>query len=298
MDSALLREREAFKRRAMAVPTVENKSAKKSDGSRDKKKSALGAQSQSAKAKQEVAQMKAAATTSSMSAGSSSYKFGVLAKIVRHMKSRHMDGEDHRLNLDEILDETNQLDVSNKVKAWLLTEALKSNPKIDVADDGTYVYKPPYDIMSKKALMKMLRRHDLRGMGGIFLEDVQESLPKSENILRRLTEEEKILVVQRTVDKKKVVFFHDHTSDFKVDEEFQKLWRSVAVEGLDDAKIDEYLDKQGIKSMTDQGAAGRKVMQKKLRKKPARRRAKPKDNEHMADVLEDYNEMTADKHGD
>ena len=34
------------------------------------------------------------------------------------------------------------------------------------------------------------------------------------------------------------------------------LWRSVAVEGLDDAKIDEYLDKQGIKSMTDQGAAG------------------------------------------
>ena len=120
MDSALLKEREAFKRRAMAVPTVENKSAKKSDGSRDKKKSALGAQSQSAKAKQEVAQMKAAATTSSMSAGSSSYKFGVLAKIVRHMKSRHMDGEDHRLNLDEILDETNQLDVSNKVKVSLV----------------------------------------------------------------------------------------------------------------------------------------------------------------------------------
>ena len=164
-----------------------------------------------------------------------------------------------------------------------------------MADDGTYIYKPPYDIMSKKALMKMLRRYDLRGMGGVFLEDIQESLPKFENIIRRLTEEDKILVVQRTVDKKKVVFFNDHTSDFKVDEEFQKLWRSVAVEGLDDAKIDEYLDKQGIKSMTDQGAAGRKVMQKKLRKKPARRRARPKDNEHMADVLEDYNEMTAEK---
>ena len=123
MDSALLKEREAFKRRAMAVPTVENKAAKRSDGSRDtkdkKKSAALGAQSQSAKAKQGLAQMKAAAaatTTSSLGAGSSSYKFGVLAKIVRHMKSRHMEGEDHRLNLDEILDETNQLDVSHKVK--------------------------------------------------------------------------------------------------------------------------------------------------------------------------------------
>ena len=182
-----------------------------------------------------------------------------------------------------------------KSQAWLSTEALKNNPKIDVADDLTYIYKPPYDIMSRKALLKMLRRHDLKGMGGVFLEDIQESLPKCDNIIRRLTEEDKILIVQRTVDKKKVVFFHDHTSDFIVDEEFQKLWRSVAVEGLDDAKIDEYLDKQGIKSMTDQGAAGRKVMQKKIRKKPARRRVKPKDNEHMGDVLEDYSELTAEK---
>lgn len=30
-----------------------------------------------------------------------------------------------------------------------------------------------------------------------------------------------------------------------VDEEFQKLWRSVAVDAMDDAKIDEYLEKQG-----------------------------------------------------
>ena len=134
MDSALLKEREAFKRRAMAVPTVENKAAKRSDGSRDtkdKKKSAtLGAQSQSAKAKQEMAQMKAAAAATTSSSigglGSSSYKFGVLAKIVRHMKSRHMEGEDHRLNLDEILDETNQLDVSNKVKVSLSIESIES----------------------------------------------------------------------------------------------------------------------------------------------------------------------------
>lgn len=38
-----------------------------------------------------------------------------------------------------------------------------------------------------------------------------------------------------------------------IEVEFQKLWRSVAVEGIDDNKIEEYLEKQGITSMQDQG---------------------------------------------
>jgi len=48
-------------------------------------------------------------------AGSTQYKFGVLAKIVKHMKARHQEGDDHPLTLEEILDETNQLDVGSKV---------------------------------------------------------------------------------------------------------------------------------------------------------------------------------------
>ena len=35
-----------------------------------------------------------------------------------------MEGEDHPLSLDEILDETNQLDSSTATKQWLVTEAL------------------------------------------------------------------------------------------------------------------------------------------------------------------------------
>lgn len=50
------------------------------------------------------------------STGSSQYRFGVLAKIVKHMKTRHQEGETYPLTLEEILDETNQLDVGNKVK--------------------------------------------------------------------------------------------------------------------------------------------------------------------------------------
>lgn len=49
--------------------------------------------------------------------GSSQYKFGVLAKIVKHMKTRHQDGDDHPLTIEDILDETNQLDIGSSVKA-------------------------------------------------------------------------------------------------------------------------------------------------------------------------------------
>lgn len=48
--------------------------------------------------------------------GSSQYRFGVLLKIVKHMKTRHQDGDTHPLTIEDILDETNQLDVGVKVK--------------------------------------------------------------------------------------------------------------------------------------------------------------------------------------
>lgn len=73
-----------------------------------------------------------------------------------------------------------------------------------------------------------------------------------------------------------------------IEEEFQKLWRSVAVDGIDDNKIEEYLEKQGIRSMQDTSL---KVMPKmKPRKGGAKKRTfkKPRDNEHLKDVLETY----------
>lgn len=44
-----------------------------------------------------------------MGGGSSQFKFAVLSKIVRHMRHRHMEGEDMPLKLEEMLDETNQV---------------------------------------------------------------------------------------------------------------------------------------------------------------------------------------------
>lgn len=58
--------------------------------------------------------------------GSTNYRFGVLAKIVKHMRIRHLDGDDHMLTLDDILDETNQLDIGSSVKN--VCQPLSANP--------------------------------------------------------------------------------------------------------------------------------------------------------------------------
>eukprot|EP00099_Drosophila_melanogaster_P015114 NP_523923.1 transcription factor IIEbeta, isoform A [Drosophila melanogaster] len=283
MDPALLREREAFKKRAMATPTVEKKSKPDrpappppSDDSRRKMRPPNAPRLD--------------ATTYKTMSGSSQYRFGVLAKIVKFMRTRHQDGDDHPLTIDEILDETNQLDIGQSVKNWLASEALHNNPKVEASPCGTkFSFKPVYKIKDGKTLMRLLKQHDLKGLGGILLDDVQESLPHCEKVLKNRSAE--ILFVVRPIDKKKILFYNDRTANFSVDDEFQKLWRSATVDAMDDAKIDEYLEKQGIRSMQDHGL--KKAIPK--RKKAANKKRqfkKPRDNEHLADVLEVYEDNT------
>jgi len=201
-----------------------------------------------------------------------------------------MEGEDHPLTLEEILDETSQLDVGAKTRQWLQMEALNNNPKIKACDDGTsYMFKPPFELRNRKSLINLLKRRDLNGEGGVYRDDVNESLAKAEKIIQNLIFDGKILEIPRPCDKKKVLFYHDHTTDFDVDEEFIKQWRCVSVDGIDDNKIEEYLSKQGISAMQDQGF--KKFVAPKRKKGGGNRKKRlPKDNEHLLDVLEDYSE--------
>lgn len=243
MDPALLRERELFKKRALSTPIVDKKKQEKEPIKDEPPKKKPKPSLVSTGPKLDIVNYKTMT-------GSTQYKFGVLAKIVKHMKARHQEGDDHPLTLEEILDETNQLDVGSKVKQWLQTEALTQNPKIEVTD-GRFVFKPMYKIKDKKSLLRLLKQHDLKGLGGILLEDIQESLPHCDKHLKNLQNE--ILYIIRPLDKKKIIFYNDKTAQFPIDEEFQKLWRAVAVDAMDDQKIDEYLEKQGIRSMQDHG---------------------------------------------
>lgn len=87
---------------------MEKKKSEKSDSSKDEKKKSKTSSVPTAP--------KLDINTYKTATGSSQYRFGVLAKIVKHMRTRHQDGDMHPLTLEEILDETNQLDVGSKVK--------------------------------------------------------------------------------------------------------------------------------------------------------------------------------------
>lgn len=281
MDPALLRERELFKKRAHALPTIEKKNKDSSSSSTSSK----DASKQKSRPSSSSGPRMDATNYKTMS-GSSQYRFGVLAKIVKHMRTRHQEGDDHPLSLEDILDETNQLDIGNSVKNWLQNEALRNNPKLEVTPEGEFVFKAVYKLRDGKSLIKLLRHQDLKGIGGVLLDDVQESLPHCEKVLKARANE--IVTITRPIDKKKVLFYNDRTCNFYVDDEFQKLWRSVTVDAMDDNKIEEYLEKQGIRSMQDQGP--KKPMIPKRKKNPIKKKTfkRPRDNEHLADVLEIY----------
>lgn len=164
-----------------------------------------------------------------------------------------------------------------------------NNPKIEVIDGNSFIFKPVYRIKDGKSLMKLLKSQDLKGLGGILLEDVQESLPHCEKVLKNRASE--IVYITRSTDKKKILFYNDKTANMVIDEEFQKFWRAVTVDAMDDGKIDEYLEKQGIRSMQDHGIKKALIPKRKKGQMKKKQFKRPRDNEHLADVLEIYEDQ-------
>ena len=289
MDPALLKERELFKKKALLNVTVECRKREKKSADQD---SEIVSKKKIKKEEKEHGSSRASFSKDPFLyktySGSSSFNFSVLAKIVKHMKQRHLDGDNEPLPLDEILDETNQLDISMRQKTWLMNEALKNNPKIEVTEDGKFLYKPTFQLKDRKSLLRLLDKYDQRGLGGISLEDIQESLPNADRAIKMLNDN--IIMITRPMDKKKILFYNDKNLQFKVDEEFQKLWRGVTVDSLDEQKIEEYLEKHGITSMQELGVKKFNTVQK--RKKPTIKKPRliKKHNEHMADILQDYSQ--------
>lgn len=62
--------------------------------------------------------------------------------------------------------------------------------------------------------------------------------------LQHLSLQNEIIYVTRPADKRKVMFYNDKSAQLDLDEDFQKLWRSISVDGMDNDKIKEYLEKQ------------------------------------------------------
>lgn len=279
MDPSLLKDRAEFKKRALSQPVVEKKKPSTTQlpppdhGPLKKKHKPSVAKPE----KDTPFDYKTAIPPAQQN------KFGALAKVVNYLKVRHHRGDSHPLTIEDVLDEAGLSETAGKYKQWLATEALINNPKVEVVNGSTFLFKPKLPIRNRNGLLRLLDKYDTRGLGGVLMDDVDEAVPNAQKAVEKLKDQ--ILIVTRP-DKKKILFYNDQACHFTVDEEFQKLWRGVAVEGMDEKKIDEYLGKQGITSMQDIGMS--KGLQKRkgpVKKKP---RSFKKLNEHLTDVLVDY----------
>ena len=286
MDPALLREREAFKKKALANPTVESRKRKEVESPDLARKKSKKDASSSSKPTPAIDALNYKLITKA----SLTENFTALTKIIRKMKERFRDGDAEALTLDELLEETNQLDLSQRHKNWLV-DALSNNVKVEPTQDGKFAFKPTFPkLRDSKSILRLLDEYDRKGKGGILLEEIEESLPKADKYISRLGDQ--ILIIVRPVDKKKVVFYNEKSLlPTKIDEEFQKLWRSVAVDSLDETKIEEYLEKQGLSTMQDLNS--RKSLPIQKRKKVTSKKGKnfKKTNTHVSDILQDYSDQ-------
>jgi transcription initiation factor TFIIE subunit beta len=219
----------------------------------------------------------------------------VFPKIIMHMKQRFQRNENFPISLEEILDELQIYDVNSKSRHNLDTQILTKNPKLEasIEDRNTkYTFKPYHKIRHKRDLINLIKDHQNKGLGGLLLDDIQESMTTDEfeRIFRKPSED---IITLFGKGKKKILFYQDKNSaeNIQVEEDIVKYWRDVAIEGLDEEKIDDYLEKQGIASMKDAFASSikEKDAQTNKRKSTAKGRQSKKHNDHMGSILTEYN---------
>ena len=189
------------------------------------------------------------------------------------------------MSLDDILDVTNNTDVTSRDKEWLSEEALKNNKKL-AFKDGKFSFKPKYPLRDRKSLLKLLERHESNGMGGILLDDIREGLPNADAVVKSVSD--RILFVTKSNDKKAVLFHYDPQYASHVDEEIQKHWRGVTVEGLGEAGIERYLESAGITVMSGVLSGNKEPGGKKKRANNRKKQFKKLNTHLSGDVLKDY----------
>lgn len=287
MDPALMKELNAFKKKSAAQPVVEARERKtpvSQDGPkpRKKRKAELPAQLLQQAKKQAMAQSFDYKSHAQIRTKS---RFSILSSIVDYLKGIYQNKNVESLSLEDLLDKTNNTDIKLPDKQWL-EEALKDNPKIYFNNDK-YTFKPKYHLKDKKSLIRLLEKHDQNGLGGILLDDIREGLPNADDTIKAISS--KVIFVTRVTDKKAVLFHYDSAHSCTVDEEFQKHWRSVAVDGLGEPDIERYLNKMGIATMQGVLPASKRPDKKRGGNKK-RRNMKLLNNHLDGTVLKDYSD--------
>ncbi|KAM7536311.1 hypothetical protein Aperf_G00000085168 [Anoplocephala perfoliata] len=220
-------------------------------------------------------------------------RFRLLSIVVKHMKTRHLEGDYHALSVEEILEEVSLLNQPKSDVLWLKNEALPKNPKIGMTPESKFYFKPKYNIRDRNGLYKLLRDHEMNGLGGVEFDDIAECIKDADRVVKSLGDS--VYDYMNPHNKKRVIYFNVKGYDLGVDECFKELWRSVSVVGVSEHEVELYLDKNGLNSISADKPklVSNLSSNRNTRKATKRRNPQPlvlKHNEHMKDILMDYSE--------
>ncbi len=70
------------------------------------------------------------------------------------------------------------------VAIYFRFQALPNNPKIQKSADGKFVFKPKYNVRSRNDLYQLLREHEVKGLGGVYLDDISEAIQDAEKVIQ------------------------------------------------------------------------------------------------------------------
>lgn len=229
----------------------------------------------------------------------------ILQMIVDKLKERFLDGNSEPLTIEEIANEINvTFDTSDR--HWLVSGPLLSNERIDVKnidDVNKFVYKPPLELKGNKrlALLNLLKTRHEECEGAISVEDIRNSIPKSQSkkldadkIIENLIKAGDVIKFAAS-NKREVLFYADRAHNLNVHQDFIKGWKSISVENKTPEEIREDLNREGHRGLMSNRTSLATNKESKTKKRPGRRTDRLKDNQHVADQLEDYSNVTIKK---
>lgn len=109
----------------------------------------------------------------------------ILKSVMDMMKERYVNRNYEKISLDEIINAIELTELKPDMRQWI-QEALASNPKIELYPEGKYLFKPVlgHDVCNRKQLLARLREHELKGLGGILVSDIKETVYNYEKAIK------------------------------------------------------------------------------------------------------------------
>lgn len=165
-----------------------------------------------------------------------------------------------------------------------LLDLLKKLDKIEYdPKKDSYKYLSTYDVHSGPELIKLLKGQVT--FKGISCKELKDGWPQCDEVINKLEEESKILVLRTKKDKAPRYVWYNNGGDLhRIDEQFIKMWGNVQLPQF--SELPRKLQDLGLKPASVDPASIKKSTTVEVKKR--KQRKGKVTNTHMAGILKDY----------